>query len=396
MALSLCMIVRDEADKLAKCIASVRPLVDSMIIVDTGSRDRTVEIAQEWGAIVHTFEWINDFAAARNAALQYVQTEWVLILDADEVLIPDCIPLVQQVMQSSHLLVANLLRQEQGAVQSPYSLVSRLFRKHPALHFSRPYHESIDDSVLRLLQQEPQWQVTSLPGVAISHSGYQPTLIAERDKANRAKTAMASYLSNHPEDAYLCSKLGSLYVSTGRCEQGINILQRGLNQASIESSTRYELHYHLGLAHSKTKAPDLAIQQYQLALQQDVLPPLKLGAYNNLGSILHEHAKLAEAKAVFQAALTIDPNFAIGQYNLGLVLKSMGNFSAAIAHYRRAIALNAQYPEAYQNLAVTLFKVGQVPESLQAFQAAIKLYEQQGSPAAEQLREGIRSLGLPI
>lgn len=82
--LSLAMIVRNEAEHLGHCLASVRGLVDEVHVVDTGSTDGTVQVAREAGAQIHAFPWQDDFAAARNASLAPCRGEWILVLDADE------------------------------------------------------------------------------------------------------------------------------------------------------------------------------------------------------------------------------------------------------------------------------------------------------------------------
>lgn len=89
--LSLCMIVKNEADALGDCLKSVQDLVGEIAILDTGSTDETVAIAKEFGATVGHFDWNQDFAAARNEALKLVTKEWVLVLDADETLNPKVI-----------------------------------------------------------------------------------------------------------------------------------------------------------------------------------------------------------------------------------------------------------------------------------------------------------------
>ncbi len=86
MGLTLCMIVKNEALNLTACVKSVLPIVDDIVIVDTGSSDGTPELAGRLGARVYNFKWIDDFSAARNKALEYVKTEWVLILDGDEMI----------------------------------------------------------------------------------------------------------------------------------------------------------------------------------------------------------------------------------------------------------------------------------------------------------------------
>ena len=82
------MIVKDEENDLVKCLRSVKPVVDEMIVVDTGSTDRTKDIATALGAKVFEFPWENDFSAARNFSISQAKGDWILALDADEVISP--------------------------------------------------------------------------------------------------------------------------------------------------------------------------------------------------------------------------------------------------------------------------------------------------------------------
>jgi glycosyltransferase involved in cell wall biosynthesis len=394
--LSLCMIVKNEESSLPRCLDSVRDVVDELVILDTGSADTTPEIAEAYGAVLHYFVWTDDFAAARNECLRYATGDWVLVLDADEQLAPGVGDRLRQSLMDPTCLVVNLVRQEIGAAQSPYSLVSRLFRRHPQIHFSRPYHAMVDDSVIALMAQDPQWTVANLPEVAILHDGYTQAAIAGRQKTNRARLAMERYLVTHPGDPYACSKLGALYVQMERLRDGVELLERGLKQPHLDPSVAYELHYHLGIAYSKLSHIDQAAQHYQAALQQALFPVLKLGAYNNLGSLQRARGDLAGAAAAFRQMIAIDPQFAIGHYNLGLTLKAQGQFTDAIAHYHQAIQLQPDYAEAYQNLGVTLFKLGKMPEGLQAFQKAIALHASQNPAEADRLRQGLAQMGFSL
>lgn len=396
MTLSLCMIVKDEAANLPRCLSSVRSVVDEIIVLDTGSTDDTVAIAHQFDAQVHHFPWNNDFSEARNESLRYAIGDWVLVLDADEVLMTAIAPRLQQAMQQDQYLVINLLRQEIGATQSPYSLVSRLFRRHADLRFSRPYHAMVDDSVAQLMQREPQWQVVDLPDVAILHYGYEPGAIAGLNKFQKARITMERFLATHPGEPYACSKLGALYVEMGNVEHGIELLERGLRSPTLDAPVLYELHYHLGIAYGRLKQPDPAEMHYRTAIEQPILERLKLGAYNNLGTLLHAKSDFHAAKTVHEMALDADPEFAIGHYNLGMTLKAMGQLQEAIAHYQHAIRLNPNYAEALQNLGVVLLKLGRVDESMAAFQRAIVLHEQQCSVEAQRLRQGLQQMGFQI
>jgi tetratricopeptide (TPR) repeat protein len=388
------MIVKDEATNLPNCLASVKELVEEIVVVDTGSTDNTIAIATDAGARVERLEWPNDFAIARNYALQFVQTDWVLVLDADEVLLNRAIaPIREAILQPQHLVV-NLLRLEVGAAQSPYSLVSRLFRHHPAIQFQRPFHELIDTSIEALMQQEPDWQVITLADIAIEHFGYQADAINQRQKLTRAQAMMTNYLAQHPQDAYVCSKLGGLLIQTGEISPALALLQQGLASSPTDAATQYELHYHLGLAYSASHQERLAIQHYQIALNQTLPDSLKLGAYNNLGSLYKEQGDLNAARLNFQRLVEIAPDFAMGHYNLGATLRSIGDLPAAIEAYQRAIQLEPNYGEAYQNLGVAFLQQGRVAESLGAFRQALQKLETTQPETALALRQGLAEMGL--
>lgn len=391
------MIVKNEESTLSKCLSSANKFVNEIVILDTGSTDKTVTIAQGYGAKIHHFEWCNDFSAARNEALKYVTGDWILVLDADETLAPEIIPQLREAIQREEYLLINLVRDEIGAAQSPYSMVSRLFRNHPDIRFTRPYHALVDDSVSEILRKEPYWQIGYIQGIAILHSGYQQSEITKKNKLVKAQAAMEEFLANNPDDAYVCSKLGALYMDLGKIPQGIQLLSKGVTVASENYEILYELYYHLGIAYSRLKNLQQAIAHYQAAIKLPIFPILKLGAYNNLGNLLKEKGDFNSAKTAYETTLKIDPSFVVGYYNLGMTFKAMGLFKEAIASYVKAIDLNPKYAQAYQNLGVVLLKAGYVEDSLTAFQEAISLYVKQNNHfEAEQLRKGLKDMGLEV
>ena len=373
--LSLCMIVRNEAENLPRCLQSVSGIVDEAIVLDTGSTDLTVQVARSLGAQVYETSWHSDFALARNECLRHAQGEWVLVLDADEQFIRSQAPALPSLMADPQHLVVNLVREEVGATQSPFSLVSRLFRRHPGLGFTRPYHAMIDDRVEELLQQEPHWKVVTLAEPAIRHEGYKPGAIVARDKFERARQAMEGFLGEHPRDVYTCTKLGALQVEAGNWATGMELLQRALGQSPHLPDLCYELYYHLGIAAKRLGQTEEAITYYQLAIEQAILPLIKVGAYNNLGNLYEAQGNLETARSQYEMVVRLNPHLALGYYNLGLIKKQKGDFWGAIASYQTAIRLKPDYTEAYQNLGVTFFKLGQLPESIEAFQKAIVLHQ---------------------
>ena len=166
--ISLCMIVRNEEAHLARCLSSVAPLVDEMVVVDTGSSDRTPLIAAVFGARVFTHTWTEDFAAARNAALAHARGEWILVLDADEVLSPrdgEALRRLASTAGAGYVLTTrNYVREmdlqgwrpndgeyaeEAGTGWIPSPKV-RLFPRGSSCVFENPVHEIVEPSLARL------------------------------------------------------------------------------------------------------------------------------------------------------------------------------------------------------------------------------------------------------
>lgn len=404
--LSICMIVKNEATNLPGSLASVKSVSDEIIVVDTGSTDKTVAIAQKAGANVSTHPWKDDFAAARNVSLQQATQDWILILDADETLTPAGQQLIQSIKQDKplgqikpeDLLLVTLLRREIGANQSPYTQVSRLFRNLPKIEFIRPYHESIDESVEVLMAAEEQWQIGQFGDVAIDHTGYGIDEIAAKDKLNRARKIMAAHLAEHPQDAYMANKLGALYTQSNEWDRALSTLQTALSSGNFDPMTQYELHYHLGIAHRNLipVAGQMAAaeENYRKAIALPINEKLKLGAHLNLGALLKLKKDLAGALEQYETAARIEPSQPMTYLNIGLVHRARGYLEPALRAYEYVITLAPGYGVAYQNLAVVLFKLGRLPESKQAFEKAIRLIAKTNPAESDRIRQGMKALGL--
>lgn len=209
--LSVCLIVKNEERFLGKCLRSVEGLADEILVVDTGSTDRTVEIARLHGARVDSFVWCDDFSAARNAGLEQARGDWILILDADEELSPeDHAVLLEAVRgESNHLLWRLRCIQElEGRRYQGY--VPRLFRNAPGIWFEDPIHESVTQTVEVLLRI---WSMeTGLSSARLIHHGNTPEIIQERGKVGRNHALLLRAVSDNPGNAYMQMQLGCEYL----------------------------------------------------------------------------------------------------------------------------------------------------------------------------------------
>ncbi|MBI2899898.1 MAG: glycosyltransferase [Planctomycetes bacterium] len=174
--LSLCMIVRDEEANLPCVLESVRGLADECVVVDTGSRDRTAEIARSFGARVDFFEWRDDFAAARNRALDLARGEWILSLDADDVFEREDIPEAKRILASADC--EGLTVRQKLSIPDGTSWIKR----HLAFFRNRPEHRY----VLRVHERvtiDPER--TGSTKIRIEHRGYRKELLAPKLERNR-------------------------------------------------------------------------------------------------------------------------------------------------------------------------------------------------------------------
>src|SRR3989344_1140212 len=94
--ISLCMIAKNEEKNIAECLNSVKDVADEIIIVDTGSTDKTKKIAEKFNANIVGFKWADDFSAARNESLKHATKDWILVLDCDEVIAREDLPKIRE------------------------------------------------------------------------------------------------------------------------------------------------------------------------------------------------------------------------------------------------------------------------------------------------------------
>jgi len=211
--ISLCMIVRDEEDNLGHCLESVCGFVNEIIIVDTGSRDATPAIAGHYGARICHFPWQDDFSGARNESLKQAIGEWVLILDADEVLPPETAHAL------SHLASCRDVEAWTFAIVSPGPSNEagqrirhpglRMFKNREAYFFEGRVHEQIRPSILRA---NPTAAIRHADA-EIMHNGYRQPSGQRREKTLRNISILQQALSESPDDPFLSYNLGlSLYA----------------------------------------------------------------------------------------------------------------------------------------------------------------------------------------
>jgi len=312
-SISLCMIVKDEQKNLPRCLKSLLPVVDEIVIADTGSTDRTKELASIFGARVISIPWDGDYSTARNAALSEAVGDWILVMDADEVISPVDYGVIRTLIDSSpENRVAYTItsrnytnrvdlekwranrgeypREEVGRGWMP-SDKTRLFPNHPGIRFENPIHEMVESSLDRL----------GIPSIlapcVVHHYGY-----LDDERQQRKLTQ---------------------YYELGKRK----MIETGESPAAI----------------------------VELAIQAAAVK------------------KYDEAMTLWQRALTIDPNSYLAHFNLGHVYLQKGMFQEGSDAAIRAMELKENYREAQINYLICQLCLGNIYKALETSEQYLEL-----------------------
>jgi len=363
--LSVCMIVRDEEKMLPRCLKSVRAVADELVVVDTGSKDDTILIAKDFGAEVFHFEWVDDFAAARNESLRHAGGDWILQIDADEELLSDSISHLRNCMIRSTVLCYFIRCDNGPRCQEPrFVRVDRLFRNHPKLRYDRPYHESAYCSVQELIIAQPPWQVEYEQNVIIRHYGYERSKLSK--KLGRGLRIMESHLKENPDDAIILTRVGGVYFDLGRYDKA----EKYLNKAMQIQPDWPDINYTLGVILQQREKLDAAVRCYKKAVSSD---PELAEAYANLGAAYIQQGKLDIGISELKRALGINPDLALAHSQLGLAYKKKGMLNESIAELREAVTIDPDVADAHVNLGVAYGQKGMLDESIAEHKLALAL-----------------------
>ncbi len=214
LRLSLCMIVRDEEEMLPRCLAAAVDAVDEVVVVDTGSSDATVEIARSFGARVLAHEWSGSFAQARNVSFDAASGDWLLFLDADEVLMAEDVASLRSLLgrtwrEAFSLTEINYTGElNDGAAVTHDAL--RVVRNRAEYRFEGRVHEQI---AARLPGYLPERFEAS--GVRIEHYGYLAAVRRSRGKSERNIELLKMEQAEGSSTPFLHYNLGSEYAAAG-------------------------------------------------------------------------------------------------------------------------------------------------------------------------------------
>lgn len=300
-SLSVCLIVKNEEAYLAECLESIREIADQLVIVDTGSTDRTLDIARSFNAEIYHFDWVNDFSAARNESIKYARCDWVLWIDADERLTKESVPVLKKLLKFEKQPVIYTIRiknLQEDKKNFTLSNAHRLFTNHRRIQFTGKIHEQISPSAKKVGADERPC------AVVLDHLGYSITGDEKSRKQARNRKILEAEVEVGPKNAYAHFTLAHNYKVDGELELA-------------------EKHYKiaLGLDQFDTKMKASLLNTYADALfdlgRIDEVAPLidkslKLQKRQNAAHFIRYKylLKLNDLQGAIQALLTIQNQYA--------------------------------------------------------------------------------------
>lgn len=368
--ISLCMIVKDEAQNLKRCLESVAGAVDEIIVVDTGSTDDTCKIAREMGAQVDFFPWNENFSDARNASLERATGEWILFLDADETLAEESKAALHRLAVDSNVegyfvKILNYLGNE-GWIETCTDMVFRLFRNRAQYRFRGAIHEQIADVILEKNSRAVYRMAEEL---VIIHYGYLDRHIEEKDKKNRNIKIIEKELAEDPENRLLRYHYGVELYRAGRYGEAAEELTRAAN--GIDPNTIYlpKLLRYIVMSHQSAGQPEQALEV--AAIGHGFFPDYA-DLYYYAGLLHLELKQYVKAGEAFQKAVNMPAQPAYyasfggvrgfrSYYHLGQISEIFLNYEEAIKYYMASVQDNSDFLHALEGI-IRILKPKEDPE----------------------------------
>lgn len=379
--LSVCIIVKNEADLLSRCLNSIKSAADELVVVDTGSTDNTVGIAESMGAKVICTQWRDDFAWARNISIEHASGAWILWLDADDVVPPESLPVFSKLKyELPDCVFGFTVRNQRPGNTGTEFVQARMFPNRPDIYFERPIHEQIMPSALRI------GMVMKTRDAVIEHHGYADPATMKKKALRNVKLLIADYNDQDP-DSVTTVEIADSYQLTEDPEAAIKWYKRTLSIPNCEKTTpSIAGHAHLGLGniYNLKKNYALAISHLEKASKispwrPDIFYSLAVGFEQNgqpgdavgcLYKILSMEEKAGQVGVDFRAAKIK------AHLRLLRLLTELNKTEDAGKLVTDILTTESQRPELYNAVGKFFIKENRLIDGLRTFEKSILLIKE--------------------
>ncbi len=242
--LSQCMIVKNEEENIRQALSWARDIAFEQIVVDTGSTDRTVEIAEEMGAKVYHFKWTDDFSAAKNYAIEQASGEWIAFLDADEYFTEEDAGKLMVILRElerkrketelPHFIRCAWVQLEENGKPFSVSVQDRVFQNIPQIRYHGRIHEQIC-----LPGRKPMICQDEQKTLSIFHTGYASSVMKAKEKWKRNIKLLEREIRENSENYSAWSYLGDAYAGLGENREAKDAYSKALEGIPNVSISRW-------------------------------------------------------------------------------------------------------------------------------------------------------------
>ena len=232
LPISVCIIAKNEEKYIEECLKRLQPYGFEIVVTDTGSQDRTKEIAHQYAARVLDYTWTDDFSAARNFCADHASNDWIIVLDCDEYVSDADLNTLGLFMEkvpdyTGVLRLKNLVNKEDGTQGYSVDDVIRMYDRR-LYHYENPVHEQICPIDTKRRNEQMK---TFLVPMEVIHHGYAISAEEMEKKQKRNLAILYQALDKNPEDAYLCFQIGQSEFILHHYEKAVTYYERGMELA---------------------------------------------------------------------------------------------------------------------------------------------------------------------
>lgn len=419
LRLSLCMIVRDNENTIEPCLKSIQPWVDEIVVVDTGSKDRTPEICRYYGARVFEFPWIDDFSAARNVSLDHARGQWIFWMDSDDTISEECGRQLRALADSSHpdnVLGYVMQVHCPGIPDNGHADITvvdhiKLFPNRPELRFEHRIHEQILPAIRRLGGD------VQFTDISVIHSGSDHSAAGRERKLARDFRLLNLDLKDRPDHPFVLFNLGMTHADAQQYDEAVRRLSRCLEVSHADES-------HVSKAYALLVSSLEHLGQSETAWTvcqrgRELFPDDKELLFRQ-AMLAHQSHRLSEAADLYHRVLapttarrflSLDADLSgyKARHNLAIVYEDLEMLEQAEAQWRMIVLENPTVVAAKVGLAECLIKqnlIGDAKTTIaeleshpqtaaEGYRLLSKCLELQGDPdgALRGLRAGILRCG---
>ncbi|MBI2650619.1 glycosyltransferase [Candidatus Woesearchaeota archaeon] len=328
--ISLCMITKNEEKYLEQCLNGIKDIADEIIIVDTGSTDKTKEIAKKFNAKIFDFKWTDDFSAARNESISHAAKDWILVIDADEVIEKDDLGKIKNMIENPNDFAGFQLEQRsyinnffEGAVKNdsdfelikdyqfyiPHNLV-RLFKNGLGFYFKHKIHELIEDSITEKYLKYKKIDVV------LHHFGSLKDESLISSKTGQYSKIILKQLEENPDSARYNYQAARMYSGISDFSNALKYFEK-----TAKLNPNYKLVFsEIAKIYLQMNDKNRAIEYFKKSMKYNSDNP---SPANNLAVVYMSMGKFEQAKKILEEQLRKNPDNKALKYNYEKVLENL-------------------------------------------------------------------------